>query len=98
MTLLKNINKQRLARKVKLVCSAISLVVMGLSCAASANQYWLTSGDLSAAFEEQGEKYTVVPSPEMPLITIDKSQTFQTMEGFGYTLNEIGRASCRERV
>ncbi|ABD82251.1 glycoside hydrolase family 30 protein [Saccharophagus degradans] len=87
MTLLKNINKQRLARKVKLVCSAISLVVMGFSCAASANQYWLTSGDLSAAFEEQGEKYAVAPSPEMPLITIDKSQAFQTMEGFGYTLN-----------
>lgn len=85
MTLLNKAHKHNLRRKVISVCC--TLFFIGASHAAMAGEYWLTKGDRSVEFEEQGGRYVLTPTAEMPLITIDTSQKFQTMEGFGYTLN-----------
>lgn len=64
-----------------------SILGTGFSPNVLAGEYWLTKGDRSVEFEEQGDRYAIKPNAGFPLITIDKTQTFQTMEGFGYTLN-----------
>lgn len=74
-----------------LFCGRIVLAAMLLMvCAAtaSANEYWLTKGDLTAAFEEQGDRYLLPPNASTAYtIEIDTSKTYQEIEGFGYTLN-----------
>jgi glucosylceramidase len=48
---------------------------------------WLTKGDKSALFQKQNTKfYFSKTAGATPVITIDTTQTFQTIDGFGYTL------------
>jgi glucosylceramidase len=48
---------------------------------------WLTKGDKSALFQKQNTKfYFSKTAGPTPVITIDTTQTFQTIDGFGYTL------------
>jgi glucosylceramidase len=50
-------------------------------------KYWLTKGDKSALLEEQPNtlKFGTVQSAH-PVISVDETQKFQTIDGFGYTL------------
>jgi glucosylceramidase len=48
---------------------------------------WLTKGDKSVLFQKQDTPFYVSKTPgATPVITIDTTQTFQTIDGFGYTL------------
>ncbi|MFU8860759.1 MAG: glycoside hydrolase family 30 protein [Cyclonatronaceae bacterium] len=53
---------------------------------------WITTSDKSMLFENQGEqiRFNETTQPvhdnRMPVIGVDPSQTFQVMDGFGYTL------------
>lgn len=50
-------------------------------------QYWLTKGDSSTLLERQIEKLPFgTTSNNFPFVDVDSSRTFQTMDGFGYTL------------
>ncbi|MET1055352.1 MAG: glucosylceramidase, partial [Pedobacter sp.] len=55
--------------------------------AASDVAFWLTKGDRSVLLEKQT---TVLnfgdPKNSNPTITVDESQKFQSIDGFGYTL------------
>ena len=57
--------------------------------AAAANataDYWLTKGDQSVLLQQQSTLTFGTPSNRHPNITVDTTQTFQTIDGFGYTL------------
>lgn len=64
---------------------------------------WLTNADESVLFEQQEVVLNFgADQSEHPTITIDKSKTFQTIDGFGYTLTggsalHINKMSAPER-
>jgi glucosylceramidase len=49
---------------------------------------WLTTGDQKSLLARQPEELNFAPAANNndPVITVDESQTFQTIDGFGYTL------------
>ncbi|MDJ1494950.1 glycoside hydrolase family 30 beta sandwich domain-containing protein [Cytophagaceae bacterium DM2B3-1] len=50
-------------------------------------EVWLTTTDKSTLFSKQPVSYTFgTEATTLPTIEIDTTQTFQTMDGFGYTL------------
>lgn len=49
-------------------------------------QLWLTTGDEKHLFEQMPGLAFAEVSGEMPVITVDTSVTYQTMDGFGYSL------------
>ena len=51
-------------------------------------EWWLTKGDKSVQFQKQLTTlpFTTPANNALPTITIDAAQTFQTMDGFGFTL------------
>ncbi|MDJ1499190.1 glycoside hydrolase family 30 protein [Xanthocytophaga agilis] len=50
-------------------------------------EVWLTTTDKSTLFSKQPVSYTFgTEATTLPTIEIDTAQTFQTMDGFGYTL------------
>lgn len=52
-----------------------------------AAESWLTSGDQSARLQKQPVKLNFdSPKNDNPVITVDETQSFQTIDGFGYTL------------
>lgn len=57
------------------------------SAAPAEAKYWLTKGDKSALLEEQPTplKFGNAQSAN-PVISVDETQKFQTIDGFGYTL------------
>ena len=49
--------------------------------------FWLTNPDKSALFQQQGGVLNFVSgTPSTPVITVDSTQTYQTIDGFGYAL------------
>ena len=48
--------------------------------------YWITKGDQSALLEQQAALRFGAPDNSFAFIDIDSTQTFQTIDGFGYTL------------
>jgi glucosylceramidase len=68
---------------------------------ASAIEFWLTKGDQTALLERQAPAPTFAETKnEFPTISVDETLTFQTVDGFGYTLtggssyviNKLGKA------
>jgi len=50
-------------------------------------EVWLTHADQSKLFEKQAETFTFSPqSSTLPTIFVDEKQSFQSMDGFGFTL------------
>ena len=47
---------------------------------------WMTAGDRSALLAKQPTLVSAAPTAGVPTITVDGATTFQTMDGFGYTL------------
>lgn len=66
--------------------------------------YWLTKGDQSALLQKQTTALSFGElSNQNPVIDIDTSQTFQTMDGFGYSLTGgsayvLSRMNAAERA
>src|SRR5919202_897296 len=57
------------------------------SPAANQVELWLTNPDKSALFQKQPSTLAFLPtSTQQPTITVDDAQTFQSIDGFGYTL------------
>ena len=49
-------------------------------------EYWLTKGDGSVKLQQQNSLQFSTDTNSFPVIEIDESQKFQTVDGFGYTL------------
>lgn len=49
------------------------------------HEFWLTTADKSVLFAKQTQNITIT-STTAPVIDVDASQTFQSMEGFGFAL------------
>ncbi|MHB1048605.1 MAG: glycoside hydrolase family 30 protein [Bacteroidota bacterium] len=49
------------------------------------HEFWLTTADKSALFTKQTQSITI-SSAGVPVIDVDVSQTYQSMEGFGFAL------------
>jgi glucosylceramidase len=49
--------------------------------------FWLTKGDQSALLQQQSVALNFgTTASQLPMIEVDSTQTFQTVDGFGYTL------------
>ncbi|GAB3555178.1 glycoside hydrolase family 30 protein [Spirosoma fluminis] len=77
------------------VLAALALLVFNAQCRRSLNhsagtkavEIWLTNPDRSALFEKQPAALAFSPTTPQPLtLDVDDSQTFQLIDGFGYTL------------
>ncbi|HYH55482.1 MAG TPA: glucosylceramidase, partial [Anseongella sp.] len=50
-------------------------------------EFWLTTADKSVLFKKQGQQLAFGSgASDKPVIEVDSTQTFQSMDGFGYTL------------
>jgi glucosylceramidase len=68
-------------------CSAKKNTVSKTSGSASDVAFWLTKGDRSALLEKQNTVLNFGSTANNnPTITVDESQKYQTIDGFGYTL------------
>ena len=54
--------------------------------AADSVAVWMTTGDRSALLTKQPTLAAAAPTAGVPTITVDGATTYQTMDGFGYTL------------
>lgn len=67
------------------VLAAVSSICQASS--ASGAEFWLTDPDGAARFQKQNRPLAFgAPANSDPTIVVDPSRTFQTMDGFGYTL------------
>ena len=64
-------------------CLAASCKVMQKTSGVS---FWLTNPDKSVLFQKQAKAPVLAENNSSPVIEIDPAQTFQTMDGFGFTL------------
>lgn len=53
---------------------------------APAAEFWLTTADKSVLFAKQTKAIPVSNSTGIPVVDVDVSQTYQSMEGFGFAL------------
>ncbi len=69
-----------------LVIILICLIFFQVSLAQKI-EFWLTKGDHTALLEKQSEKLTFAKKVnDFPTIEVDETQTFQKIDGFGYSL------------
>jgi len=79
--------KRRVGRRSSQLLSAVLCQLAALSLAAAPVQCWLTNPDRSALFQRQSpDLFFQSHAPAAPTITVDEARTFQSMEGFGFTL------------
>jgi glucosylceramidase len=81
-----------LSQKTVLICFVLpGLFLLNFGChqkqASEAVEFWLTNPDRSALFEKQSAPLSFGKSPgQQPIIDVDETQDFQTIDGFGFTL------------
>lgn len=70
----------------KTILSILISLILGGSAFAQSVDLWLTKGDESVLLEKQNDLVFGEQARELPEIKIDENETFQTIDGFGYTL------------
>src|SRR5438128_1633861 len=83
----KIIGKGMFGRKASLI--SFSLLFLAYKSFAKSDQVevWLTRSDQSILLQKQSEKMSFgTKDNKYPVITVDETQSFQTIDGFGYTL------------
>lgn len=66
---------------------AVVLLLPAVSAQTIGMEMWLTKGDRSALLELQKSQFSPIDSGrELPRIKVDEAESFQKIDGFGYTL------------
>jgi glucosylceramidase len=68
------------------IIAALTILIAALAAQRDTVSVWLTTGDRSALLARQPSLTFAVGTNADPTITVDGGTTFQTMDGFGYTL------------
>jgi glucosylceramidase len=71
-----------------LVAVSAAVLAPAVSAAPPAPRVWLTTGDRSSLLAEQPAGALGAPADGLPTVTVDPSQSFQTIEGFGASITD----------
>jgi glucosylceramidase len=72
--------------KIFTLCTAVLLSIPALSQSTGKVECWLTDPDKSILFQQQPALLTQTNASANDIIEINSAQTFQSMDGFGFTL------------
>ena len=77
-------------RRPVLLVLALAVLMVGATPAmgASGARVWMTTGDRQNLLTEQSQGSMGAPADGVPTITVDPSQRFQTIEGFGASITD----------
>jgi glucosylceramidase len=95
----------RLTRRHALPVIALATALTGAAPAmgADSTRVWMTTGDRQNLLKEQSGASMAPPAEGVPTITVDPSQRFQRMEGFGASMTDssaylIARSPFRDQI
>jgi glucosylceramidase len=71
----------------KMLLLPVTLLINSVCYAQSTVNWWLTTNDKSALLTKQAPLvFTTASSNDVPVITIDPSKKYQSIDGFGFAL------------